>query len=764
MIQIDGKTYRNLEEQVLQNQKDLEILKPALNNKFLNISGVYAELPASGVAENTFILVGTAKPYELYYYTDEKFIDIGPFNFEGIPGPAGAQGLQGPVGIGLKGDTGPQGPQGIPGPKGEKGDPSTIPGPQGPAGKDGENAPVYVIRGTVNSTDLLPNPSTVDYNTAYLVGTGTNLHINIITGPDSNRVWKDIGPATGINQYISGDYTVNSQPEYVDTSANILAAQTNKGLAVATDNGHWYYWDASSNKYLDGGVFQATQLGNYSISTNLLATGAVTPVTTSFLIAPYNVLKDVAINQNQFIYPYDGTVSTNSDWVATDYIDIVNLGTYSYYLTCGENTSVTWYGPTKNYLAGGQWPEGTDQWLTFPTTAQYVRFSTQKSLLYKLYMAKYANTHYQLDPSKLAVPYAIASEDVTDHLQLVEYGFMNNLNNGTANISPDSNKTWEIKKIYLHAGDEITYYSDGFINTVVVLVSSENEKKDLYNVLVTTNGNDNTLVTTELTIDADGWYYFCNKAPKQTSYTMRLIVKHGKPIVRDNVQPSVFTTLGVIGDSYSAGVIQKFSGGVYQTYKAFDQYSWGYIMGRENGITVTNYTLPGINFSGWTGQYSQYGYDKFHADSKKDAYIIFLGLNEVWNTLGQYSDIAGKNPSTTYGAISKLLDMVITDAPNSKFMIMTVPINPLTNAAFPTANVEKINQAIIDNAKYYGIAILDSNQNSYLTSQYYKQNSTRNSHPDPVNLSGMSGAIADMVKNAIVYYNSYFQDLYEYLV
>lgn len=188
MIQIDGKTYRNLEEQVLQNQKDLEILKPALNNKFLNISGIYQQLPSSGVAENTFILVGTAKPYELYYYTDEKFIDIGIFNFEGIPGPAGAQGLQGPIGIGLKGDTGPQGPQGIPGPKGEKGDPSTVPGPQGPAGKDGQSALLYEIKGTVSSADLLPVPTTVAANAAYFVGTGTDLHINVITGTDSNRV------------------------------------------------------------------------------------------------------------------------------------------------------------------------------------------------------------------------------------------------------------------------------------------------------------------------------------------------------------------------------------------------------------------------------------------------------------------------------------------------------------------------------------------------------------------------------------------------
>ena len=244
-----------MEEQVLQNQKDLEILKPALNNKFLNISAVYANIPSVIPPEGEYILVGESKPYELYLSCGGVLVDIGKFNFEGIPGPAGAQGLQGPVGVGLKGDTGPQGPQGIPGPKGDKGEPSTIPGPQGPAGKDGENAPAYVLRGTVNSVDLLPPANTVQSNTAYFVGTGDNPDIYVIVGSDMSRTWKDIGPATGVNQYIEGDYNVNSQPQYVDTSANILASGSNKGLAVATDNGHWYYWNAGISKYVDGGDF-----------------------------------------------------------------------------------------------------------------------------------------------------------------------------------------------------------------------------------------------------------------------------------------------------------------------------------------------------------------------------------------------------------------------------------------------------------------------------------------------------------------------------
>lgn len=69
MIQIDGKTYRNLEEQVRRNQQLLEVLQPALNNKFLDIKGTAptkGDLPSPGEV-GTWFLVGYNAPYELYY-------------------------------------------------------------------------------------------------------------------------------------------------------------------------------------------------------------------------------------------------------------------------------------------------------------------------------------------------------------------------------------------------------------------------------------------------------------------------------------------------------------------------------------------------------------------------------------------------------------------------------------------------------------------------------------------------------------------------
>ena len=46
------------------------------------------------------------------------------------------------------------------------------------------------------------------------------------------------------------------KPSGTDTSTNILAFTSNKGIYVATDNGHWYYWNGSA--YTNGGVYQAS--------------------------------------------------------------------------------------------------------------------------------------------------------------------------------------------------------------------------------------------------------------------------------------------------------------------------------------------------------------------------------------------------------------------------------------------------------------------------------------------------------------------------
>ena len=757
MIQIDGKTYRNLEEQVLQNQKDLEILKPALNNKFLDISGVYAELPASGVTENTFILVGTAKPYELYYYADEKFIDIGAFNFEGIPGPAGAQGLQGPAGVGIKGDTGPQGPQGIPGPKGEKGDPSTIPGPQGPAGKDGKSATLYEIKGTVTSADLLPTPAIVDPNAAYLVGTGTDLHIYVITGPDSNRVWKDIGPATGINQYITGDYNVNSQPQFVSTSATILATKTNQGLAVATDNGHWYYWDAGQDKYIDGGIFQATELQNGSLESALFAPGQLTANKTEYINNPYDILTTTTITYDLFMDNPGGTTRTLAGWCTTDYIELPK----AYMYLTGESISLCWFDENKTVLGGGAFNNGsfkTDFLLTFPDTARYIRISVQTHLLPQTHITTFPDcTGWHLDNSKVYLPYKVNEEDVTDQLEFFRNAWF--APNSTGGCTIHDSPAWTIKRIYLHNGDHIKYYSQGFTGTQLGIVCKENIW-NIYATLATSNNNLNNLSIVELDIDADGWYYFCNDT--NAKFKDHLVVTHGNPKVKTDI--GIFRTIGIIGDSYASGVIQQFDAS-QQNYTgkwtAVDDLSWGKMMGKKNGVEITNYCQPGINFRSWMQDGVANCWPKFSADTPKDAVIVALGLNDVNTTIGQWGDT---QYGTLYGNMAQLLMNTKNHMPNAKFIFISAPINPKNDWAFPSEKVKQINAAIKDTAQRNNCLYIDTNDLAYFQTEYWMNNSSRNAHPDPVAIAGMAQAYQEGIENALLYYRILMLDAYQYLM
>ena len=57
---------------------------------------------------------------------------------------------------------------------------------------------------------------------------------------------------------IKAEY-IEVHPSVVDTEAYILALTSDKGLAVATDTGYWYYWDSTTSQYTYGGVYFSAQ-------------------------------------------------------------------------------------------------------------------------------------------------------------------------------------------------------------------------------------------------------------------------------------------------------------------------------------------------------------------------------------------------------------------------------------------------------------------------------------------------------------------------
>ena len=160
MIYYDGKIYRNLEEQVLKNQKDIEIYSAGGNFALKGIVADFEDLPESP-QEGDYYLVGTNAPYDLFLNYNNTWVNLGEYPKEG-----------------------PQGPQGIAGQNGATG----ATGPQGPKG----DSLVYEILDIVPTTDDLPDPDSVDYWDAYLVGSGIPYMAYFVI----NGVWTPVGYIT----------------------------------------------------------------------------------------------------------------------------------------------------------------------------------------------------------------------------------------------------------------------------------------------------------------------------------------------------------------------------------------------------------------------------------------------------------------------------------------------------------------------------------------------------------------------------------------
>lgn len=212
MITIDGKQYRNLQEQVKKNQEDIKYIleeEGVLNQfgvKVVNQVATASDLPDPLTYEGEYgdaILVGTTQPFNMYIFTRpfgaemaNQWFNIGQFP---LPGPQGIQGLRGEKGekgdTGEKGDVGPVGPQGpagqsVVGPQGPQG----IQGPSGPKGDPGES---FKIVGTLNDVSLLPAPTEETRSSAYLVDINGTNHLYVIVG-EEDLTWFDAGPLEGI--------------------------------------------------------------------------------------------------------------------------------------------------------------------------------------------------------------------------------------------------------------------------------------------------------------------------------------------------------------------------------------------------------------------------------------------------------------------------------------------------------------------------------------------------------------------------------------
>ena len=219
MLKFGDKIYRNLQEQVKENQKDIQSLyeqETALNQFGIKVVGQIedvSQLPDPTTYDGEYgdaFAVGTEPPYDLYIWTranevheNDYWFDIGQFPIAGPQGEPGATGATGPKGDtgatgprGPIGATGAQGPQGIQGPQGAQG----VQGPQGPKGDTGDTLRII---GTLDNPQQLPTPTESIRANAYLIPYSdaetptTANYLWAITGTDT-LVWAALEQFQGV--------------------------------------------------------------------------------------------------------------------------------------------------------------------------------------------------------------------------------------------------------------------------------------------------------------------------------------------------------------------------------------------------------------------------------------------------------------------------------------------------------------------------------------------------------------------------------------
>lgn len=228
-ITIDGKTFRNLEEQVQKNKEDIArhyAIDRVLANFGIKVVGQVdnpSQLPDPVTYEGAYgdaYAVGAAEPYNFFVYTrpdvnagepNNYWLDVGGLAIVGPQGPQGEVGPQGEAGASSKwysGTTLPttqlnqndmfintntgdiyqyytssgwvkmgniKGPQGIQGPRGPQGiQGETGPqGPQGIQGPQGTPGQTFHVEGTLANTGQLPTPTQAIRAGAYLIPSET---------------------------------------------------------------------------------------------------------------------------------------------------------------------------------------------------------------------------------------------------------------------------------------------------------------------------------------------------------------------------------------------------------------------------------------------------------------------------------------------------------------------------------------------------------------------------------------------------------------
>lgn len=221
----------------------------------------------------------------------------------------------------------------------------------------------------------------------------------------------------------------------------------------------------------------------------------------------------------------------------------------------------------------------------------------------------------------------------------------------------------------------------------------------------------------------------------------------------DVVSFSMFTTFGVVGDSYASGSV-AINGELYEHLDV----SWGQILARRNGNECVNLSVGGCTTSSWLMHDNERGLKLLKETEPLSLYILALGINDRYlygmDYLGSLEDIDitnyYNNADSFYGNYARIIEEIKRHSPNAKIIMMTMADNWSEESV-------AYNKAIVEISKVYGYPCLRIHENEFFISELYKDNLSAD-HPIAVLYSGMAVAIEEMIEQEMIDNIDYFSD------
>ena len=224
---------------------------------------------------------------------------------------------------------------------------------------------------------------------------------------------------------------------------------------------------------------------------------------------------------------------------------------------------------------------------------------------------------------------------------------------------------------------------------------------------------------------------------------------------------SLFTRIGVLGDSYASGC----SGESESATSAPAHYdlSWPAQLARRQGVTVDNYSQGGQSTRSFITNKNERGLAALEASPACGLYIFALERNDYnWEKnghsgyLGNISDITehslGSYPDTFYGNYATIIERVKTHAPNAKLVMMVGDYRGSNTLGI------SFNNAMIEIANHFGIPYMEQLNDEYFDhskNKYYWEKSA-GGHPAPYAYSGMELAIERLFDRCVGENKEYF--------